>query len=164
MHETMLIPLIAMSLSSSPSPQTAAGQPTSSIERNKRTVVTSFEEWRAGTGGPFDLLAEDATWTIVGNSVASRTYRSRQEFLREVIQPFNARMSKPLVPTIHKVYSDGDTVIVFFDAVGVARDGKEYRNTYAWFLELRDDRIVNAVAFFDTIEFDDFWRRVKPAP
>ena len=41
----------------------------------------------------FDLLAPDAQWTIVGNSVAAGTYHSREEFLASVIQPFNARLS-----------------------------------------------------------------------
>jgi ketosteroid isomerase-like protein len=73
-------------------------------------------------------------------------------------------MSTRLVPTIRNVYADGDTVIVFFDAAGTARDGKPYRNTYAWFLDLRDDKIVNASAFFDSIAFNEFWQRVMPAP
>jgi hypothetical protein len=28
---------------------------------------------------------------------------------------------------------------------------------------MRDGKIVKATAFFDSIEFDDFWRRVRPA-
>jgi uncharacterized protein len=46
---------------------------------------------------------------------------------------------------------------------GVARDGLAYANTYAWFLELRDARIVQAHAFFDSIAFNDLWHRVTPA-
>ncbi|MDB5687443.1 MAG: ketosteroid isomerase, partial [Rhizorhabdus sp.] len=58
---------------------------------------------------------------------------------------------------------DGDTVIVFFDARATARDGKAYTNTYAWFLDMRGDKIVKASAFFDAIEFNDLWSRVQPA-
>jgi hypothetical protein len=29
---------------------------------------------------------------------------------------------------------------------------------------LRDDKIVKATAFFDSIAFNDFWQRVTPAP
>ena len=49
--------------------------------RNKATVEVGFGAWRNGTGSPYDLLADDATWTIVGNSLVSRTYTSREEFL-----------------------------------------------------------------------------------
>jgi uncharacterized protein len=60
------------------------------------------------------------------------------------------------------VYADGDMVIALFDAEGTACDGKPYKNTYTWYLHMRDDRIVNVIAFFDTIEFTDFWTRITP--
>ena len=131
--------------------------------RNKATIERSFNAWRDGTGGPYDLLADNATWTIVGRSAASKTYESREAFMRGVIRPFNARMSAPLRPEIRNVYADGDTVIVLFDARGTARDGKPYANTYAWFLTMRDDKVVKAFAFFDSVEFNELWTRVTPA-
>lgn len=131
--------------------------------QNKAAIQQAFDAWREGTGGPYDLLADDARWTITGNSLAAKTYPSRAAFMREVIHPFNARMSKPLSPTIRRLYAEGDTVVAFFDAAGVARDGRPYANTYAWFLRMQDGRIIEAQAFFDALTFDDFWRRVPPA-
>lgn len=125
-------------------------------------IEKAFTAWATGTGGPYDLLAEDVVWTITGQSLASKTYRSREAFLSEVIRPFNARMSTGLKPTIRNIYSDGDTVIVFFDASGVALDGRPYVNTYAWFLKMRDGKIIEANAFFDSIAFNDLWTRVQP--
>ncbi|WP_312165618.1 nuclear transport factor 2 family protein [Phenylobacterium sp.] len=142
----------------------ASPQARTEIERrNVATVEAGFAAWAAGTGSPYDLLADDVRWTIEGYSLASKTYPSREAFMREVIRPFNARMKAPLKPVIRSVYADGDTVIVFFDARGVARDGKPYINTYAWFLDLRDDRIVRASAFFDSIAFNELWTRVTPS-
>jgi ketosteroid isomerase-like protein len=130
--------------------------------RNKALVEASFAAWGDGTGSPYDLLAGDAIWTIVGRSLASKTYESREAFMTEVIGPFNARMSRGLKPTIRNIYADGDTVIVFFDAAGTARDGKPYANTYAWFLDMADGKVVKAFAFFDSIAFNDLWQRVPP--
>ena len=130
--------------------------------RNKAVVQASFDAWKAGTGSPYDLLADDASWTIVGHSAASKTYPSKDAFMTEVIRPFNARMSVGLKPTIRSIYAEGNTVIIFFDADGTARDGKPYSNTYAWFLDVRDAKIVKAFAFFDSVVFNDFWERVKP--
>lgn len=127
---------------------------------NKRVIEAAFDAWRAGTGGVFDLLASDATWTIAGNSPVSRTFQDKREFMDAVITPFNQRMSKPLRPAIPRLYADGDMIIALFDAEGTARDGEIYRNTYAWFLQMSGGRIVNATAFFDTIEFTDFWERI----
>jgi uncharacterized protein len=83
-------------------------------------------------------------------------------FIDVVIEPFNARLESPLVPTVRALYTDRDMVIAFFDAAGVAKDGKPYNNTYTWYLRMRDGAIVEVVAFFDTIEFTDFWTRVSP--
>jgi ketosteroid isomerase-like protein len=119
--------------------------------------------WANRTGSPYDLLADDASWTITGNSAGARTYSTKEDFMREVIRPFNARMRSPLIPTVRKLYAEGDTVIAFFDAEGTALDGKPYRNTYAWILEMSGGKIIRAHAFFDSIAFDDLWRRVQPA-
>ncbi len=159
----MLVPILAVvaCLMVAPIP-IAAAQPYDETEsRNLATVQAGFDAWSNGTGSPYDALADDATWEIVGNSDASRVYVGKEDFLANVIRPFNARMSSPLRPTVRDIYADGDTVIVFFDAEGVARDGVPYRNTYAWFLTLRDNRIVKATAFFDGTVFNDFWRRVS---
>lgn len=130
--------------------------------RNKEAIQAAFNAWRSGTGSPFELLTTDAKWTIVGNAPVSKTYTSRQEFLDLVISPFNARLSHRLVPTVRAIYADGDMVIALFDAEATARDQKPYRNTYTWYMRVRDGKIVEVIAFFDTIEFTDLWTRVKP--
>lgn len=132
-------------------------------ERNRALVAKGMQAWADGTGSPYDLLAADVRWTITGNSLASKTYPSKEDFLREVIRPFNARMRDRLVPSVHRLYAEGDTVIAHFDAKGVALDGKPYLNSYAWILRMKDGQIVEAHAFFDAIAFDDLWRRVAPA-
>ena len=130
--------------------------------QNKKVIRAGFDAWKDGTGSPFDLLAPDAKWTIVGNAPVSRTYTSRQEFIDIVITPFNARLSRRLVPSVRGLYTDGDIVIALFDAEATARDGKPYKNTYTWYMRMRDGRIVEVIAFFDTMEFTDLWTRLKP--
>ena len=124
--------------------------------KNKAAVQAAFDAWRAGTGGPFALLAPDATWTITGNSLTAKTYQSRDEFLDTVIKPFNARLTRPLVPTIRSLHSDGDTVIALFDGEATALDGKPYRKHLRLVHgdEGRQDRQGTA--------FDEFWKRVPP--
>jgi len=135
---------------------------TQTTESNRALVQSSFDRWRAGTGSPFELLAPEADWTIVGSSPLSKTYPNRQAFLDEVIGPFNARMATPLVPSVRGIYADGEMVIAFFDAAATTKDGQPYRNTYTWYFHMRDGKVVSAVAFFDTREFDEFWNRVPP--
>lgn len=129
---------------------------------NVSAIRASFEAWAKGSGSPYDLLADDVVWTIVGHSVVSRTYTGREDFLSNVIRPFGARMATRFVPTIKNLCTDGDTIIVYFDAAGTAKDGKPYANTYAWFLTFEAGKIVKAAAFFDSIAFNEFWARVSP--
>jgi ketosteroid isomerase-like protein len=131
-------------------------------DSNKAIVQASFDRWKNGTGSPFELLVPEAEWTIVGSSPLSKTYRSRREFLDEVIDPFNARMAKPLIPMVRGIYADGDMVIALFDAAATAKDGQPYRNTYTWYFRMKEAKVVNVIAFFDTRDFDEFWTRVSP--
>jgi uncharacterized protein len=128
-------------------------------DSNKALVRVSFDRWREAKGGPFELLADDVEWTIVGSSPLARTYRSKQEFIDTVIAPFNARMATPLVPTVRGIFADGDTVIILFDAEATVIDGKPYRNSYTWYFWMKDSK---AIAFFDNRHFDEFWNRVSP--
>lgn len=135
---------------------------TSSAAANKLAVQTAFDAWRAGAGGPFALLAPNSTWTITGQSLVAKTYHSKDEFMDIVIKPFNARLTSPLVPSVRSLRSDGDTVVIHFDGEALASDGQRYRNTYAWFMPFHEGQIVEVTAFFDSIAFDTFWRRVGP--
>ena len=143
-----------LALTASAEAQTAA--------ENKKAVEAKFGAWKAGTGNPFELLADEASWTIEGNSIASKTYPTKEDFLREVIRPFNARMSVGIKPTVKSITAEADRVIIHFDAWGTASDGQSYVNTYAWFFQMNSGRVIRASAFFDAIAFNDLWTRVTP--
>ena len=128
---------------------------------NKALVQASFDRWRNGAGSPFDLLADDATWTIEGTSPLSKTYW-RNILLDQVMAPFNARLATPVVPKLRGLHADGDTVIALFDGAATATDGQPYRNSYAWFMRMNAGKIVEVTAFLDTRALDEFWARVSP--
>jgi uncharacterized protein len=132
-------------------------------EQNKIAVEAKFEAWKAGTGNPFELLTDDASWTIEGNSVVSKRYPTKENFLVEVIRPFNARMSIGIKPTVRSITAQADRVVILFDDAGTAKDGKPYKNNYAWFFRMKSGRVVEANAFFDAIAFNELWARVMPA-
>ena len=158
----IIVTLLFLTLIQSTGGSTMAQSKTEIETRNKALVQAGFEAWKAGTGSPFDLLADDASWTIVGNSDAANTYPSKEAFLQQVIRPFNARMKEGIKPSIRALHADGEAVIIFFDAAGVASDGKPYTNTYAWFFDMRDGKVIRAHAFFDSLPFNDLWRRLQP--
>jgi uncharacterized protein len=134
-------------------------------ETNRDIIRRAFEAWRDGSGPITDVFAPDMVWRIEGHSLASKEYRSRQEFIDEVLAPFGARFSsgEPFRPaTIRSITAEDDTVIVVWDGRGVANDGKAYANSYAWIMRLVDGKVVDGTAFYDSISFNDLWTRVQP--
>lgn len=157
-------PSVIADLSQATASNPANAQATQMIEqRNKATVQQSFDQWRNGTGSAFDLLAPDVTWTITGTGATAGTYRSRQALLDQVISPTSARLSTPIVPTVRGIWADGDMVIVLWDGEGTARDGRAYRNTYTWYFRMKDDQVIEAIAFLDMSKFTELWTRVSPS-
>ncbi|MFD1951508.1 nuclear transport factor 2 family protein [Sphingomonas arantia] len=130
--------------------------------QNKTDVINKFEAWKAGTGTPFELLADDASWTIEGRSVVSRTYPTKEDFLTQVIRPFNARMSVGIKPDVRSVTAEDDRVVILFDARGTTTDGTPYFNSYAWFFRMEAGQVIEANAFFDAVAFNDLWSRITP--
>jgi len=139
--------------------------PNARTEANRKTIREAFDAWREGTGAITDVFAPDMVWRIEGHSLASKEYNDKQQFIDQVLAPFGARFttSDPFRPiTIRSVHADGDTVIVLWDGRGVANDGQPYENSYAWFMKLRDGKVVDGTAFYDSISFNDLWTRVQP--
>jgi ketosteroid isomerase-like protein len=138
---------------------------TEAHDRNRHIVATAFDRWRDGMGTITDLFAPDMVWRIEGHSFASREYSTAQAFVDEVLTPFGARFSagEPFRPVrIRSVLADADAVVVIWDGHGVANDGKPYDNSYAWIMQLRDGKVVDGTAFYDSISFNDLWQRVRP--
>jgi ketosteroid isomerase-like protein len=76
-------------------------------------LVGRVKAARQGTGALTDVFAPDMVWRIEGHSAASKEYRSKQQFIDEVLVPFGARftVSGPFRPvTMRAVYADDDTV------------------------------------------------------
>lgn len=137
------------------------------MQSNRQIVADTFAAWAAGTGYVTDIFAPDMRWEIVGRSAASRTYDSARRFVDEVLRPFGARFpaDRPFRPVnVRAIYADDEqsTVAVVWDGEGTTTAGTIYRNTYAWFLTLRDGKVVNGVAFYDSIAFNELWETVTP--
>ena len=104
-------------------------------------------------------------WRIEGHSVASKEYASKQEYIEQFVKPFGARFlaSQRFRPTnIRSVHADGNTVIVLWDGRGTATDGKPYENTYAFFMQMRDGKVVDMTALTDSISLNELLERVQP--
>ncbi|MDI1321229.1 MAG: nuclear transport factor 2 family protein [Algoriphagus sp.] len=130
------------------------------MERNKQLIQNGFDQWAIGSASFFDLLADDVTWTITGNSPISKVYISRKQFLDEAITPINERLSERIIPSLRGLYAEGDMVIAIWDGKATAKDGISYNNSYSWYMRVKEDKIIEVIAFFDSIELADLWKRL----
>lgn len=130
---------------------------------NKKIIQAGFNRWAKGEGSFFDLLTDDVQWTINGSTPLSKTYTSKQQFLNEVINPLNQRLAQKIVPNVRSLYAEGDVVIALIDGKATANDGQSYNMAYAWFMKMKNGRIVQVDAFLDGIKFADIIKRIPVA-
>ena len=128
---------------------------------NKRLIQQGYDNWANGTGSFFDLLAEDVQWTITGSTPLSKTYTSKKQFIDEVINPLNERLSKKIIPKVSGLYADGDMVTAIWSGKATAIDGKPYNATYCWNMQVKNGKIVKVIAFLDGIEFAAIMNRIS---
>jgi ketosteroid isomerase-like protein len=120
------------------------------IEAQNKTIVReAFEKWRAGGNLFAVLLAPDVVWTIHGSDPVAGTYRSVEDFLARASAPLISRLATPLVPEVHNIWADGDTVIIRFDGSATTTSGAAYNNQFVWIFRMENGTVVEAEAFLD---------------
>jgi ketosteroid isomerase-like protein len=132
---------------------------------NRQIVTDAFAAWSTGTGDITDLFAEDMRWEITGRCVAGGVYQPARQFVEEVLTPFGARFTAqdPFRPVlIRGIHEDPSTdmVIVAWNGAGTTTIGTTYTDTVAWLLRMRDGKVVEGTAFFDSIAFNELWQDV----
>jgi ketosteroid isomerase-like protein len=113
-------------------------------ERNRTAITATFEAWRDDGAPITDSFAPEMIWRIEGHSAASRAYPNEREFIDEVLAPFGQR------------FSTSDP----FRPVSI----RGVENSYAWFMQMRDGKVIDGTAFYDSISFNELWTKVTPRP
>lgn len=150
--------LLSLALSSAAVANTAATKvqaPASAAieQRNREIVQAAFEEWREGTYVFAELLAPDVVWTIHGSGPVAGIYRNQKDFIEQASRPLTSRLATPIVPEVHNIFADGDTIIIRFDGTATTTSGAPYRNQFVWILKMKNGLVVNAEAFLDLVAY-----------
>ena len=122
---------------------------------NQALIQKAFDDWRAGQGGIFQLLADDAVWVVAGSSPYSGTYPTREAFMEDAVKPITDKLATPIVPTVRQIVAQGSLVVAYWDGQATAKDGSSYKNSYSWHMQLENGRITRVTAFLDT------WRLIE---
>ena len=118
-------------------------------DRNRGVVRNAFDAWAVGKGSVFDLLADDAVWTIPGTTRGAGTWHGRQAYIDAAVTPLFDRLAAATVPRVIGIWADGNEVVVRWEQETPTRRGASYRNSYAWFLTMRDGKVTAVTAFLD---------------
>jgi ketosteroid isomerase-like protein len=118
---------------------------------NKRVVREAFRPWEEGDSGPFfDLIAEDVRWTVIGSTPVSGVYESKQALVEAAFGPLLERLAGTLSTRFVDLAAEGDKVFLRFESSGVAKTGLHYEQVYCFAMVMREQRVVEAVAYLDT--------------
>jgi ketosteroid isomerase-like protein len=120
--------------------------------KKNKEIVRSFYE--AGNRGDFDacfeMLAEDITWTNIGTTALSGTYRGKAELMENLLGPLFGQLEAGIRSEIVRLVAEGDYVVALTSGTAKTKDGREYNNSYCHVIRLRDGEFVEVTEYFDT--------------
>ncbi|GLK43014.1 MULTISPECIES: nuclear transport factor 2 family protein [Novosphingobium] len=99
--------------------------------------------------GGFESLAEDATWTIIGDTPLSKHF-TRDRLLTEMI-PMLSTFREPARMAVSEIIAEGDRAVVIASVEGVGPYGPYRQDPYCFILRTRDGRISEIVEYLDTV-------------
>jgi uncharacterized protein len=122
-----------------------------STAENKKLIRDAFAAWANGDGMAFfDLLADDATWTVIGDCPISGTYVGRERLVEDALKPQRAKLAGPPTPTVTNLIAEGDAVVIQWVGRGTTKTGRPYNNSYCYVVRIENGRIIRGTAYLDT--------------
>jgi ketosteroid isomerase-like protein len=98
------------------------------------------------------LLHPEATWTVQVRDVpGAGVHRGHKGILDDFLAPVRG-MFEPGDPKVEidNIVSRGNLVAVETRGIGRFRNGKEYRNLYSWWLEVKDGKVFALREYMDS--------------
>jgi uncharacterized protein len=127
------------------------GDPVLTAHTNKQLMQQIFTELARGNGRPFvEHMADDFSWTIIGSTPWSGTYRGKPAVLDELLTPLFSQFADRYTNTPVRFVAEGDYVVVECRGQVTTRAGKPYNNTYCWVCRLADGKLRSLTEYLDT--------------
>ena len=126
---------------------------TTSETRNELLVRQFFETLGSGDlEGLRRLLHVDGSWEATSQSIpGAGITKGRDKIIDEFLAPVRG-LFEPGDPKVMvvRIFSKGDWVAAETEAIGMLANGNEYHNRYAWFVEIRDDKVYALREYMDS--------------
>jgi len=121
------------------------------IAENKQVVVDFYEA--AGRGDMdqcFALLADDITWTNIGSTKLSGTYRGKAELMNKLLGPLFGQLKAGISSSVENLLGEDDYVVALTSGTAETVDGRPYNNRYCHVMRILDGKIIEVTEYFDT--------------
>jgi ketosteroid isomerase-like protein len=119
--------------------------------RNKQLMQRIFSELSTGNGELFrESLADDFTWTLIGTTPWSGTYRGKHAVLTELLDPLFSKFADRYTNTAQRFIAEGDHVVVECTGHVTTKAGLPYDNTYCWVCRIADGKLQELTEYMDT--------------
>jgi ketosteroid isomerase-like protein len=109
---------------------------------------------RGDLEGSLALFADDATWTNIGTTRFSGTFRGKQTIIEGLIGPLFASLKNGITSEVDAIIADGERAVVLSRGQAETAAGVPYNNTYAQVFTVRDGLIVTVHEYMDTALVD----------
>lgn len=118
---------------------------------NKEMIRNVYAELAKGNPQAFlDAMADDVSWTLIGTTKLSGTYRGKQDIIDRFFGPFMADLDGHAVITPKNFIADGDFVAMQAEGKARTRFGKDYNNTYCHVFRVVGGKIREVTEYCDT--------------
>src|SRR5438046_42605 len=118
---------------------------------NKKLMQDIMAELARGNSRPLvESFADDVSWTVMGTTAWSKTYRGKQAVLAELLRPLAAQFADRYTNTAVRFIAENDHVVVECRGRVTTKKDRPYNNTYCWVCRIADGKLVELTEYLDT--------------
>lgn len=122
-----------------------------SAAENKRALQAAFASLARGDGKPFvDLWADDFSWTIIGTTQWSRTYRGKESVRKDLMAPLFSRFATQYTNTAIRFIAEDEYVVVECRGNVTTKEGQPYNNSYCYVCRMTNGQLKELTEYLDT--------------
>lgn len=120
-------------------------------DQNKRIIAAAFDGLAEADATAFlELMADDFSWIIEGQSIWSLRFDGKEAVRRDLIRPLFANFAAPYRNVAEEIIAEGDRVVVLCRGEVKTQAGEDYNNSYCFVIRMRDGKMIELREYMDT--------------
>ena len=122
-----------------------------SATENKRIIGEAFDGLSNADAAAFlDVMADDFTWIIEGQSKWSLRFEGKATVQQDLIPPLFANFATPYRNFAEEIIAEDDRVVVLARGEVRTKSGEDYNNSYCFVIRMKDGKMVELREYMDT--------------